>query len=72
MAGVLSLQAQGRFSERQATRVEFPGRDESIDWQRTMGQLPTRGTIRTGGVQVGWTPSDAHEVRLGADLTRQT
>ncbi|TVP60675.1 MAG: TonB-dependent receptor, partial [Gemmatimonadales bacterium] len=51
---------------------EFPGRDESIDRQRTMGQLPTRGTIRTGGVQVGWTPSDAHEVRLGADLTRQT
>ncbi len=70
--GVLSLQAQARAFERQATEVDFPGRDESIDRQRTMGQLPTRGTIRTGGMELGWTPAEAHEVRLGADLTRQT
>ncbi|TVP78738.1 MAG: hypothetical protein EA352_01545 [Gemmatimonadales bacterium] len=56
LPGTLTLEARGRFFERQATRVDFPGQDESIDGQRTMGQLPTRGSIRTGGGRAGLDP----------------
>jgi outer membrane receptor for ferrienterochelin and colicin len=43
----VTLQAR-RFG-RSPTRVEFPGQDQSADRQRTMGQLPTRGTVETAG-----------------------
>jgi outer membrane receptor for ferrienterochelin and colicins len=65
------LQFQGRRFDRQATTLEFPGQDTSVDRQRTMGQLPTRGTVETGGARITWTPFGGHEVYAGADATRQ-
>lgn len=70
--GVLSLQLQGRLFERDETTAQFPGQDTSIDRQRTMGQLPTRGSIHTGGAQLAWTLAPGHELRGGVDLTRQS
>jgi outer membrane receptor for ferrienterochelin and colicins len=71
VADRLSLQVQARRFERGATRVEFPGQDLSVDRQRSMGQLPTRGTIHTGGSRLTFTPNRTHEIFLGADVTRQ-
>ncbi|TVP44537.1 MAG: TonB-dependent receptor [Gemmatimonadales bacterium] len=67
----LSLTVQARRFDRAPTRVSFPGQDTSVDRQRTMGQLPTRGTIETAGGQLSFSPSGAHEFHLGADATRQ-
>jgi outer membrane receptor for ferrienterochelin and colicins len=67
----LSLQAHARRFDRGETRVEFPGQDRSVDRQRTMGQLPTAGSITTGGGRLTFTPGARHEVYAGADVTRQ-
>jgi outer membrane receptor for ferrienterochelin and colicins len=67
----LHLQAQARRFDRSATEVEFPGQDLSVDRRRTMGQLPTDGSITTGGGRLSFTPGRVHEVYAGADVTRQ-
>jgi len=67
----LTVQLQARRFERGETRVEFPGQDLSMDRRRTMGQLPTRGTINTGGGRITLTPGGTHEVYAGGDVTRQ-
>jgi len=72
LPGRIGLQVQGRFSERAPSRVDFPGRDRSIDRQRTMGQLPVRAAVLTAGGRLTWTPSEVHEFLLGFDATRQT
>jgi len=69
--GTLGLQLQSRFLERAASRVDFPGRDRSLDRQRTMGQVPVHAQIRTAGGRLAWTPAERHEVTLGFDATRQ-
>jgi len=67
----LNVQVQARRFDRNATQVEFPGQDLSIDRRRTMGQLPTDGTISTGGGRLSFTPGRIHELYAGADATRQ-
>jgi outer membrane receptor for ferrienterochelin and colicins len=67
----LSLSVQARRFDRSPTRVAFPGQDTSVDRQRTMGQLPTRGTVEMAGGRISFAPSPAHEIYLGADATRQ-
>ncbi len=67
----LHLQLQGRRFDRRATTVEFPGQDTSVDRQRTMGQLPTRGTVETTGTRLTWLPLPGQEIYGGVDATRQ-
>jgi len=69
--GALGLQIQSRFVERASSRVDFPGRDWSVDRQRTMGQVPVHAQIRTVGGKLAWTPAESHDVTLGLDATRQ-
>ncbi len=66
-----SLTLQARRYDRAPTRVAFPGQDESVDRQRTMGQLPTRGRVETAGGRLTLSLTETHEVYLGGDATRQ-
>jgi len=71
IADRLSVQFQARRYERTETTVEFPGQDVSVDRRRTMGQLPTEGTIGTAGARLTFTPAPRHDLYLGSDRTRQ-
>jgi outer membrane receptor for ferrienterochelin and colicins len=71
MRDLLTVQVQGGRFDRRPTQIEFPGQDRSVDRRRTMGQLPTRGAVHTGGTRLSFTPGRAHELYAGADLSRQ-
>jgi len=72
LGDTLALQLYGRAFERAESRVRWPGQNESLVDNRTMGQSPVGADIFTYGGKFLFAPNPDHEIILGGDTTRQT
>ncbi|WP_240544933.1 TonB-dependent receptor domain-containing protein [Ectothiorhodospira shaposhnikovii] len=68
----LSLQVYGRLYERAESRITWPGQNESLVDNRTMGQNPAGANVETFGGRLTLTPNVDNDISLGVDITRQT